>query len=553
MNDNNMMQDPSMDVRGFVAQRQQQLDQENHKHGDVVTDKDGVAGIYIDKQEVIRKELESPQINAIQDKLSAMDDQIKQFEQSHGNIAPTMDDDANSASKEQAILGRVNPNNPETADLRKVAEAFAEYDIGAEGLVPKGAQPEPRRVPLTEQLRGPVENTQVPETTNAAPVVNNNTTTNYDGTHRYVDSDVPTMDDKNVVQFNVPAQNTREFINSMTNEEMKKVSKASTIIVNEVKEMNIPVASRTITSFDEFKRVVNRHTEVDSIETVLMNSGYMATFKGCGALAMATLLPTSADEPIDYGKQYQFCYDNLINTSIGKLSYNEFCLRTHLNDLPTCLLAILRASDPDESQITLECAECKTEYDVKYRLSELLDLDSITDEMNAQVEKVANARHTYEDAMKAHLESPVMQVKYAQVCDDNTRYTIEIKPANGNITIERVPLLRALAAKYSQYVAAIITYIPKITIEILDASKTKVTQTFDVADPYAIAEIMTGFNLDTVRAIGKIITSVTQLEYPSPTYSFKGKFKCPKCGREEEHIRCTIESLVFYRAGAAMQ
>ena len=552
MNDNNMMQDPGMDVRGIVAQRQQQLDQENHKHGDVVTDKDGVAGIYIDKQEVIRKELESPQINAIQDKLSAMDDQIKQFEQSHGNIAPSMDDDTNSASKEQAILGRVNPNNPETADLRKVAEAFAEYDIGAEGLVPKGAQPEPR-IPLTEQLRGPVENTQVPETTNAAPVVNNNTTTNYDGTHRYVDSDVPTMDDKNVVQFNVPAQNTREFINSMTNEEMKKVSKASTIIVNEVKEMNIPVASRTITSFDEFKRVVNRHTEVDSIETVLMNSGYMATFKGCGALAMATLLPTSADEPIDYGKQYQFCYDNLINTSIGKLSYNEFCLRTHLNDLPTCLLAILRASDPDESQITLECAECKTEYDVKYRLSELLDLDSITDEMNAQVEKVANARHTYEDAMKAHMESPVMQVKYAQVCDDNTRYTIEIKPANGNITIERVPLLRALAAKYSQYVAAIITYIPKITIEILDASKTKVTQTFDVADPYAIAEIMTGFNLDTVRAIGKIITSVTQLEYPSPTYSFKGKFKCPKCGREEEHIRCTIESLVFYRAGAAMQ
>lgn len=549
MNDNNMMQDPSMDVRGVVAQRQQQLDQENHKHGDIVTDKDGVAGIYIDKQEVIRKELESPQINAIQDKLSSMDDQIEQFKQTQGKVVPSMDDDVNSASKEQAILGRVNPNNPETADLRKVAEAFAEYDIGANGLVPKGAQPEPR-IPLTEQLRGPVENNQVSETTNTAPI---NNTTNYDGNHRYIDSDVPAMDDKNVVQFNVPAQNTREFINSMTNEEIKKVSKASTIIVNEVKEMNIPTASRTITSFDEFKRVVNRHTEVDSVETVLMNSGYMATFKGCGALAMATLLPTSVDESIDYGKQYQFCYDNLINTSIGKLSYNEFCLRTHLNDLPTCLLAILRASDPDESQITLECAECKTEYDVKYRLSELLDLDSITDEMNAQVEKVANARHTYEDAMKVHMDSPVMQVKYAQVTDGSTRYTLEIKPSNGNITIERVPLLRALAAKYSQYVAAIITYIPKITIEILDASNTKVTQTFDVTDPYAIAEIMTGFNLDTVRAIGKIITSVTQLEYPSPTYSFKGKFKCPKCGREEDHIRCTIESLVFYRAGAAMQ
>lgn len=555
MNDNNIMQDPSMNVRDVVAQRQHQLDEAQHNHGDVVVDKNGVAGIYIDKQEVIRKELESPQITAIQDKLNSMDDEIKRFENSNGQPMMPMEDinDTNSAAKEQVILSKVNPNNPETADLRKVADAFAEYDIGANGLVPKGTQPEAQQIPLNEQLRSPVEENEVPQNNNPAPVVNTNTNINYDGTRRYIDSDVPNMDDKNVVQFNVPAQNTREFINSMTNDEIKKVSKASTIIVNEVKEMNIPVASRTITSFDEFKRVVNRHTEVDSIETVLMNSGYMATFKGCGALAMATLLPTSADEPIDYGKQYQFCYDNLVNTSIGKLSYNEFCLRTHLNDLPTCLLAILRASDPDESQITLECAECKTEYDVKYRLSELLDLDSITDEMNAQVEKVANARHTYEDAMKAHMESPVMQVKYAQVTDDNTRYTIEIKPANGNITIERVPLLRALAAKYSQYVAAIITYIPSITIEVLDNSGTNVLQTFNIVDPYAIAEIMTGFKLDTIRAIGKIISSVTQLEYPSPTYSFKGKFKCPKCGREEDHVRCTIESLVFYRAGAAMQ
>ena len=551
MNDNNIMQDPSMNVRDVVAQRQHQLDEAQHNHGDVVVDKNGVPGIYIDKQEVIRKELQSPQIDSIKDKLKDLDAEIAKYE--HPNMTqPVSIDDATSAAREQVTLSKVNPNNPETADLRKVAEAFAEYDIGANGLVPKNVQPEEQRVPNTEQLRKPVDDYDQQKTAEA-PIVNQGQTTNYDGTHRYVDSDAPAMDDKNIVQFNVPAQNTREFINSMTNDEMKKVTKASTIIVNEVKEMNIPVASRVISSFDEFKRVVNRHTEVDSVETVLMNSGYMATFKGCGALAMATLLPTSPDEPIDYGKQYQFCYDNLVNTSIGKLSYNEFCLRTHLNDLPTCLLAILRASDPDESQITLECAECKTEYDVKYRLSELLDLDSITDEMNAQVEKVANARHTYEDAMKVHMESPVMQVKYAQVTDNNNRYTIEIKPANGNITIERVPLLRALSAKYSQYVAAIITYIPSITIEVLDASGMNAVQTFNIVDPYAIADIMTSFRLDTIKAIGKIISSVTQLEYPSPKYSFKGKFKCPKCGREEDHVSCTIESLVFYRAGAAMQ
>lgn len=551
MNDNNIMQDPSMNVRDVVAQRQHQLDEAQHNHGDVVVDKNGVPGIYIDKQEVIRKELESPQINAIQNKLSDLDAEIAKYEHPNKNQSASTDD-TSSAVREQVTLSKVNPNNPETADLRKVAEAFAEYDIGAEGLVPKNVRPEERQTPPVEQMRKPVEN-YAQQKANEAPIVNQAETTNYDGTRRYVDSDVPVMDDKNVVQFNVPAQNTRDFINSMTNDEMKKVTKASTIIVNEVKEMNIPTASRVISSFDEFKRVVNRHTEVDSVETVLMNSGYMATFKGCGALAMATLLPTSPDEPIDYGKQYQFCYDNLVNTSIGKLSYNEFCLRTHLNDLPTCLLAILRASDPDESQITLECAECKTEYDVKYRLSELLDLDSITDEMNAQVEKVANARHTYEDAMKAHMESPVMQVKYAQVTDNNNRYTIEIKPANGNITIERVPLLRALSARYSQYVAAIITYIPSITIEVLDDSGTNVVQSFNIVDPYAIADIMTSFRLDTVKAIGKIISSVTQLEYPSPKYSFKGKFKCPKCGREEDHVSCTIESLVFYRAGAAMQ
>lgn len=534
---NDLYRDTDMDVRSMVEQRQHQQSQDNYQHGDYVVGNDGVAGIYIDKQEVIRRETETPQIKMINEKLREMDSQIEHM---------------TTRNDERAILSKVNPNNPETADIAKVAEAFAAFDMTANGLAPNGSteiEQYKRNIELynsrdvsrdddvlkNAQMVQPVQNVPMENPTyEAQQPVDNHTDTVVKDTS------------PDIVQFNVKSENVKDFMGSLTDDELSKVQRTNTIVVNEIKEIDIPVATRTITSLDEFKRILPKQSHSDTIETVLINSGYAATFKGCGALAMATLVPNSENEPIDYGKQYNFIYENLVTTSIGKMSYNEFCARTHINDLSTCLLAILRASDPDENSVVLECADCKTSYEIKYRLSELLDVDSITDEMSEQIDKIVSTKHTYEDALATHMASPVMTVKYAQVTVEDCRYTIEFKPANGSTIIERVPIIRKISEQYSAYVAGVVTYVPKITVEILSNG-----QKFDVIDPMAIAEILSIFDVSTTRGLGKILSSIT--EYPSPKYSFKGSYVCPKCQRKENNVPCTIESLVFYRVGMAMQ
>ena len=539
MTENEYSRDLSMDVASMVNQRRAQQAQ---THGDVVTDNEGIPGIYIDKQEVIRRETETPQIKAINEKLAEMDSQIAAYQR--GDTVSRRND---TATNERIILSRVNPDNPETADIRKVADMFADFEPSSNGLAPKGSREaidyknrmadiESGKVdPSTfaqndkAQHNEPVMNAPVPDPVPAPTQIPNK---------------VETGNDK-VVQFNVSSTDVKTFLGTMTNEELGKVSRADTIVVNEIQTLNIPTAQRTISSFDEFKRIIPRLSYNDTVDTALINSGYIASFKGCGALAMAVLAPNSEDEPIDYAKQYQFCYDNLVNTSIGKMSFNEFCLRTHINDLSTCLLAILRASDPNENDIVLECATCKKNYPIKYRLTELLDVDSITDPMTEQIEKIVGARHTYEDAMNVHMASPVMTAKYVEVeMSEGYKVIVELKPSNGNTVIERFPKLRDIAQKYSGYVAAIITYIPKVTIQVNN-------QLFDVIDPYAISEIIASFDVKTTRMIGEVMNKM--VEYPAPTYSFKGKFKCPECGRDEENVPCTIESLVFYKVGMAMR
>lgn len=525
--------DSSMDVRGMVNQRMNQT----QNHGDVVMDKEGIPGIYIDKQEVIRQQTETPQVKAITEKLAEMDQQIAAYQ--HGETLASTD----TVTRERAILDRVNPDNPETSDIRKVAEMFADFEPSASGLVPKGSKEAiDYRQRVNDIESGKVNPADyMPQNQDQQPMQNAPVAP----THVETTSTTEDTDNK-VVQFNVSSNDVKTFLGTMTNEELGKVSRADTIVVNEIKTLNVPTAQRTISSFDEFKRIIPKLSHSDTVETVLINSGYTASFKGCGALAMAVLAPNSEDEPVDYAKQYQFCYDNLVNTSIGKMSFNEFCLRTHINDLSTCLLAILRASDPDENDIVLECADCKNTYPIKYRLTQLLDMESITDPMNEQIEKIIGSRHTYEDAMNTHLASPVMTAKYVEVkMDGGIVVIVELKPSNGNTVIERFPKLRDIAEKYSGYVAAIITYIPKVTIQSPDG------QLFDVVDPYAIAEVISGFDVTTTQMVGKIMNTI--VEYPAPTYSFKGKFKCPKCGRDEENVPCTIESLVFYKVGMAMR
>lgn len=343
-----------------------------------------------------------------------------------------------------------------------------------------------------------------------------------------------------IMSFDVPAEAASEFISSMSVEDRDKLERSKTVKVNEVVLKDVPVATRRIRDISEYRRVIPKANVAETIDAVLINSGYVATFKGCGALKLASLLPDSSDTQ-DWNKRYSLCYEQLVDTSIGKLSYQEFVSKTASSDIDECLRSILRAGCVDEDEVMFNCGSCGSEYNAKFTYSTLIDIDTMPDETKEQMDKIMKARSSFDEAKELQESSPVMTAKIVKLSDD---LTVSVKCTDGTTAIAVNTKLKALAEKYNQISAAFVVYINKVWLtQKTDDGKENV---YLIDNPDVIADIVYNMSDEELEIIRQAIIGV--YEVPKFTYSFKGDFYCPNCGKHENRIKCDrIDDLVFHR------
>lgn len=353
--------------------------------------------------------------------------------------------------------------------------------------------------------------------------------------------------DTEQVQFNVPEGESLNFISTLPISERDKVHRTTTIVVNEVKKKTVPTATRRIENIQEFNRIVPRKVQSETIGVALINSGIYCVFKGAGSLAMATLIPDRVDangNPIrNYAKRYQFAYNQLVDSSIGRMSFNEFCVYVAVKDLDSCIYAILRVSEPEDNSITLICGneDCQAEYDIKYKVSKLVNADRITPEMGQELKKITDHKDILEEAKRVHAEAPVMQIKNVDVRDnaDGSTISFDIKIPSGPTVVQRYHRYQEFAATFSNAIARILMYIPKAYYTTSDGT------VYETIDADSIVALLTQVNDETLTTISKLIGELR--EFPQITYSFKGEFYCPRCRRYENRIPCELDSLVFWK------
>lgn len=574
-----IQRDNELDVKGMIQKRQSELNSNNeenttdnkpeYQHGDYVPGENGeVGGIYVDSMAELDSKVgeNSPGLKTLNEYVKNQEEQIKQLQEGIS---------IDNTNEEMEHVNRAPASSKH--DFMKVEEAFSKYEIGPNGLVPAGSDEAERyknkinalaegKADLNdftdEKVRhlkeahkeepSPSSVTTQQNTSPEPEVVN----VEYDE----LDTDPMPIEDGNVVSFNVPSEKADTFISTLSIDERKKIATSRVIQVNKIHKKDVPVATRVINSVSEYKRIVPRTVTGENQECVLLNSGYVATFKGSGALALATILPDREGQPEDYAKKYQFCYDNLINTSIGKMSYNEFCLHTSFMDMDTMIYSILRASEPDQSSVRLSCGvpNCRNEYDATYYLSQLIDTDSITERMGERINEIVSVRNMEDKAKKVHEESPVMVTRIISVEQgdpsdpDYKKYDIEVKSPNGIFMIERNDIISRYKGIYDGIVLAISMYIPAIYTTFTMKDETE-PNTYEIIDPDVILSILKEFDDETVQILVDVINDISNEEYENPTYSFKGHFKCPNCGRVEEKVPCRIEDLIFQKVERAMR
>ena len=552
--DQNITRDTSMDVKSMMAQRQaelnaqsQEVNQVEYKDGDYIPGENGEAGGFlIDTEEQLKRATEIPQINDIKKYINNQQDQINRI-QNGENPHDVLGVEQPTKSVEDLNVSRAGVQDAH--QLKKVRDAFASMEMTATGLAPAGSpEAEEYKRKMEALERGEVN---LEDYRNVKPQPRQYDAAPQQPVQQQTQAQYAAPQD-NTIQFNVPSENTKEFISTLDKSDREKIQRSSTIIVNEIKELTIPTATRTISSMDEYKRIAPRSVYSDVVECVLLNSGYIATVKGCGSLAMATIIPDDPNMPPDLNKRYQFCYENLVTTSIGKLSLQEFIAHTSVADIPTLLFNILRASETDDQTITLICGadSCHKEYEVQYKMSQLIDTDKITEEMSQQIDTIVNARNVQADAKRVHESSPVMLRKYMQMSSPDKTIVVELKSPDGTIAIERSPLLASISRQYSRFILGLLMYIPKIYLTFTLPNETE-PKTYEVTDPYVIAENLGELNEESVRAIANMIENMQ--EFPSMSYSFKGEYRCPNCGRVETSVPCDVDTLIFFRVQKAIR
>ena len=547
---NNVSQDTSLNVTELMNKRNAQLNhveqEADYHHGDYVPGKDGeVGGFLIDTEEEMRQKTEAPQIADIKKYIDNQNEQIARLRNGESPAAVMGQTDAgytdNDIVTRSGVMDRV--------EIEKVRKAFEGYELSATGLAPAGSAAANEFKKKMEDLESGKVNLDdyknVPK--NPTPA-----------SHQRIQEPIETQHTQqidngpSIVQFNVDSNKAQTFISTLDKGDRQRVKRASTIVVNEIKTLNLPTTTRVINSMSEYKRIAPRSILTDTIDCVLPNSGYVATVKGCGALAMAVLVPELSGGVADMNKRFQFCYDNLVTTSIGKLSLQEFISHTSMQDLDTLLFNILRASEADEQIITLTCgaSTCSKSYDVKYNVSELIDADKIGDDLAQQIEEIVKARDLIDNAKAKHNSSPVMVAKYIQVDYADKTVIIEMKAPDGTIAIERTSVLQEVAQQYSPFVVGLLMYIPRIYIQFKMEGETEAA-TYEVVDPYVIVDTIGELNDESVKAMANVISDMTG--YDAVTYSFKGPYKCPHCGRVENRVPCDLGRLIFFRVEKAMQ
>jgi len=577
------------------------------KHGDVVESDDGVAELVVDRFHERDKTLQ--QDKRTQSLLRLADREDTTFESLKEVNSDTVD--------RGMLVVKKDPHSQSALKIMEVKRAFANYSVGAKGLVEKDSEDakkfellmsavrsgrvvlptveeyeaqkkaeqermknniqedtimtelkterqNPRNNPPTK-TEAPVQPTELPVNrvpkTQQAPIPKDASVKKAepinlarmqaekkDKVEQTSQMIAPPVVPPTVTEFKVPAEKAEVFYSTLTTEQKSKVTRSDTIVINEIQEVDVPTATKSIDDLGEYKRVVPRAVSGEFVEIPLPNSGYIATMYGCSDMEMAAIMVDPDATEIDYAKRYQFCYDQLKTTSIGFLSYQEFVRYTSPRDLVGMIWAIYRASTPSEESMTLSCGNpnCKKPYDVTMKLDDMVDYESLSPETIEMINKLIEVRDDVDAAIALRKESPASKVKYMKIGDR----TWCIKAPDGPTTISHVKVINKIADQYKlPQIPLLLIYIREVYVylDVTDAGK---TEPFKITNPEIIAKELARLDTASMNQLYTIVNNIT--EYDPYQFKLKGTIKCPHCGKEEHDLAVDVDDLVFQKVVRTM-
>lgn len=361
------------------------------------------------------------------------------------------------------------------------------------------------------------------------------------------------------VTFEVPEESVPIFYDTLPEETKHKVEASKVVRINAVSLKDVPTATRRITSVDQYRSAIPRAITGNLVQKVLINSGYIVTMKGATSLEMATIAYQQEIERPDWPKEIQFCYDHLVDTSIGKMTYSRFLQETSSLDVPTMLAAIYQASEPDIKSLTVKCGNptCRQDEEIEFVVPNIWDDSDFDEETINYFNDVVAAQTDVDKAIEVHQRAPVMQINYLKFGDTY----FSVKQTDCQMAMNYYPIAPDLATNFNQLVAVLSAFIKDVRV--VDTTSERALASPEGKIVYISEQLEVICNtiverLDNDEDQGAFSDFILRKLPELKQYKFTMRpargdaFVCPKCGDRRESMPIMIDQMIFFKAQSAV-
>ena len=331
-----------------------------------------------------------------------------------------------------------------------------------------------------------------------------------------------------------------------TKEEREKIAEAETLLINEVKVVDIN-AIRSKRSNISFQDVVNKFDTSGSRTTICFPaSGFKAQMKGMSYGEYADIALSMENVTFDqYYKRLSVIYNKMTNVSTGPFKdFEDFLKNVAYTDIPMALYGLLISTENEDQQIQLRCGRdgCEKTFNWTYNTRSLLKLDKCADKFLSKMEEIATAPASKYDEIKAN--SAVQNSKFLEL--PQSHFIVEMGIASAyDFLYNFIPLMDENTFKEAFGEDLNEIYMNNILL---------LTSVRSVYVPDGNGEYIecTGYKdiLDAIYRVSpeeiKIMAAYTakiQGEYEI-TFSF-GDVTCPHCHNVTKDMEVNMDDLVF--------
>lgn len=336
-----------------------------------------------------------------------------------------------------------------------------------------------------------------------------------------------------------------------TEEERGKMLKSNIIRLKEVEEVELGTVTAKRVDSSKLDSILERRLSRNSVKVPIPISSYLATFRSLDVGEMADLLAPVGNNEVDRMiSKWTTIYNAIETTSLGKMSFDEFCHNTCVLDYEMFLYGILLATygDLELPPLPLDCGNKeahngeKYSFTRKYTYEELLSFDKMSDRLIQLFGETGECAATLEMAKACHERSPFLERRMYRMPNNGVIVAVQLESVYDSIHTHAQAAITAIEenrnnASFSEIVKNIPFMIipgdtPEENVKVVDfGDKLKVLRHFDVS----------GINIIT-KKMGE------QLDGLGDLYFGLANVECPGCHNVTEFVPVNIEERLFTMA-----